>query len=329
MGQIEQAMLAAVESASLTELAARVLPRLQQAARASATLLYRYDSDGRPQPLGGDISEIIPHYSRHYYQQDPVHGVPRTLAPQPRVVLATRRVDARAYRKSAAYGEFYSPFDLEHLACVWLTHLPYGSPGMTGVLFTRPKRGRDFDGADERLLRRVLPVLSAAVLRAERLQELDLQRQALEAMIDASSGAARAVLSPTGQTIWASERLRTVPDGVRGAARRLGDAALGKSPLARAPLSVEGAQLSILRSASGAPLVLVEMEAPARDGDELARRFQLTRAEGAVLAQLGGGLSNAAIAARLHVSVETVRTHVRRILAKLGVRSRVEAALRV
>lgn len=50
----------------------------------------------------------------------------------------------------------------------------------------------------------------------------------------------------------------------------------------------------------------------------------LTPREADVLELLQGGRSNAEIAEALHVSVETVRTHVRRIYRKLGVRSRRE-----
>ena len=39
---------------------------------------------------------------------------------------------------------------------------------------------------------------------------------------------------------------------------------------------------------------------------------------------LRGGRSNAEIASDLHVSIETVRTHARRIYRKLGVRTRRE-----
>src|SRR5262249_11339031 len=158
---------------------------------------------------------------------DPVQLVPRKLAPMPRVVLATRRVDARAFRRSPAYGEFYSAFDLEHLACVWLTHLPYGAPGMTGLLFTRSQSCDDFDQHDERLLGRALPALSAAVARADRLRDLDLQRQALEAVVNADRGPARMVLSSSGHLIWASSTCQRLlastplPDAVKGAARRL------------------------------------------------------------------------------------------------------------
>ena len=53
----------------------------------------------------------------------------------------------------------------------------------------------------------------------------------------------------------------------------------------------------------------------------------LTAREEAVFACLGEGLSNQQIARRLHIAETTVKTHVSRVLAKLGVRSRVQAAI--
>jgi DNA-binding NarL/FixJ family response regulator len=50
----------------------------------------------------------------------------------------------------------------------------------------------------------------------------------------------------------------------------------------------------------------------------------LTAREAEVLEQLQAGRSNAEIAHELHVSIETVRTHARRIYRKLGVRTRRE-----
>ena len=63
-------------------------------------------------------------------------------------------------------------------------------------------------------------------------------------------------------------------------------------------------------------------------GELLAAADALSPAETRVFEALGRGLSNADIGALLHVSVATVKTHVHRILEKVGARSRLELATR-
>src|SRR5690606_41538066 len=52
----------------------------------------------------------------------------------------------------------------------------------------------------------------------------------------------------------------------------------------------------------------------------------LSRREYQVLQLIAEGLENAAVADKLYLSVETVRTHVKSILRKLGARDRTHAA---
>ena len=93
--------------------------------------------------------------------------------------------------------------------------------------------------------------------------------------------------------------------------------------------------VAAIRAAATGDAVLAPAVARRLAG-ELARRRtpegldglqQLTERERDVLAQMAEGLSNAEIAQRLFITEGTVKTHVARILHKLGVRDRLQAVV--
>lgn len=75
-------------------------------------------------------------------------------------------------------------------------------------------------------------------------------------------------------------------------------------------------------AASRRLLAALDRATPAR-----AARIELTERELTVLRLVAGGATNREIAARLHLSEGTVKNHVSRILERLGLRDRTQAAI--
>jgi DNA-binding NarL/FixJ family response regulator len=74
-------------------------------------------------------------------------------------------------------------------------------------------------------------------------------------------------------------------------------------------------------------LIDTYVERPALDAERTAILRSLTPREDEVLRSMADGLSNAEIALRLHLGEGTVKTHVARVLSKLGVRDRLQAVV--
>lgn len=74
-------------------------------------------------------------------------------------------------------------------------------------------------------------------------------------------------------------------------------------------------------------LIDTYVERPAPDAGRAALLRSLTPREDEVLRAMADGLSNAEIASRLHLGEGTVKTHVTRVLMKLGVRDRLQAVV--
>jgi len=163
------------------------------------------------------------------------------------------------------------------------------------------------DAGLELVLADVAPAQLASVLRARRPDVAILDAGSLESPVEVRELTAR---YPDTHLLLLADR----PSGVEcsqllafGAAACLAKATQLRDVLNAIHLASRGLQLTPRNTYGGAP----------------GSGF-LTPRETDVLAQLQRRRSNAQIAAELHVSVETVRTHARHIYRKLGVGSRRE-----
>lgn len=266
--------------------------------------------------------------------------------------LVTREEQAR----SGFYQEWLRHLDIHHMIGAVFP----AADGAIGVLgIHRPQGAGAYKGHERRQAALVLPHLQRALRLGQRFAAVSHAHAAtLQALDRLDTGVL--VVDGTGRVIHASDmaeqllrenvgmavirgRLSLRPpalhDKLLAMVRDAMDTAPGKiakpgAALAiprpdRMPLALEVAPLRPAVSAFGEqrPCVLVFIRDPAAPiaVARLRELFGFTRTEGVVAAALGRGASLEEIAAGMGIGLATVRSHLKRILAKTGTHRQAEA----
>lgn len=298
-------------------------------------LLYTVDPGGRLRALAGGLQAAfateIP-----WFEDDPCLERARRIPGA--LVHATRAVAWRDFAASMAFREFYDRHGLHHVVCLRLCAGMPMTPGSLGVFLARAPAAGDFSDEHKAALRALVPTLSALSQDERRERRL---RSLLAGLAGAGDGLGRLfVFSTAGALVWATDLAHELVRGLGVAAR----AALERAAReAAAELALPGRARAARRVDLGGEALALELTSMATDGDDplllgrlvavaepearVAARYGLTPAEAAVLGCLGEGMANRAIADELGMAVATVATHVKRILAKMAVASRLQAGL--
>jgi DNA-binding CsgD family transcriptional regulator len=324
---------AAAEAVTVEDLAGEAMRLAGRALGANYKYIIELDATGTPRRVLGDHDADAAPYFPRYWETDPITDANRRAGLDEKTILPERHLERGASEKSAVYNEFYHPRAIDRLLVARMTEPALGFARLIGLVFFRARTQPEFGANEVRDLARVLPAFEAAARRSRRADAL------LTGLLRAD--AARLALDATGRLLWmspAAEALlggaRRLPDMLVAAARNLALSAAGRSgaePSYALVLDRLAVELRVARAATDAPFVVAECRprgpAPSPKVAALAARFGLTAAETDVLAALCRGQANEDIARARFVTVQTVKSHVHRILNKLGVKSRLQAAL--
>ena len=333
----------AAEIVTPEDLAGQFLSELAGFVGATSSIVYYFATGGRLEPLGGNAADAVPGHGRTFAAQDPLmlSVIARSQIPFA-MVQQTGRADLvvdRDFRRSIVYQQHYRAMDVEHFLFLFPSDRPFGHDGMAGFLLGRHESAEPFDVALLDHLSVIEGALRAAVRRMLRGQAAQQQRDALATMIERGGEFPVVMLDERQKLIWGTgdalariERYPEVLPSIRAMAAQL-QASLDRPSEIPAPWTfrkrlgprhVLQGELEVVRDTWLRPIIAChfKVEVEARDSS-----MKLSAAEGRVLDGIVGGLSNKEIGEQLGLSVDTVRTHVRKLLAKLGVDSRVKAAL--
>jgi DNA-binding CsgD family transcriptional regulator len=347
---LNEVVCAAAEASTLEGLASTAVPLLGRLLDARA-VLYADPSGEGPTAFGGDAQLVggFPEYAERFAAEDPTHAALAAL--EPPVAIGSRIPRYPEFRRRSDFEDFNTRVDTGFALHVRIGDAAHLQPGMAAIAFLRRLRLPDYQERDAAAVVAVVPALQSAVRRAGRARRAEEQRVALETLLDcadprpllAFDRQARLLwASPSAEALFAADRnpAHALPEVLLTAVHGLAAVTTGRSrgnhdysplsvPILLGQTSPFEANLRLERTSRGDTIVVVDLGAPEVPPGlaALAARHGLTPAEAEVLEALARGLANREISRRRFVSVATVRTHVGRILQKLGVRSRTQAAL--
>jgi DNA-binding CsgD family transcriptional regulator len=347
--KLDVAIGAASDALSLEELAAQALPALSSAVGACDAIMFSFGRDRMPFGIGKAQWAMSEYVSRGYMRDDPHDREGRRDEAVVRV--ASDLIERRDLHRTRAYREFFAPGGVEYTAHLRLTPRVYGEPEAVCVLMMRQPGQPDFTRAEAAVMSEALPAFQSATRRHSRIEASIASGKMLETVVETLIGEPVVVFDQQGRPIWRSSRAREVVEcsestsnplsmSLRNEARKFAAMAQRESngrvtrmglelPHNGGP-SIAAADLLLARGARGNTYVVARLREGKADSVKLsmvAEHYELTPTETAVLGQISEGLSNKEIAERQRVSLETARTHVHRVLQKLGVPTRTKAAL--
>ena len=331
----------------------RFVRRFGEVMRGASPGLYLNDGDRA-------VLKVTPEYDPFWNQAYDDYYVARDVRrpriqalPRGTVYIGQELAPDDELMHSEFYNDFLRPQGYFHA----LGAVPVKEEGRVAVLRVMRPRSRPFGEEERSFLRMFLPHLSRAIAVHQRLSTVRAERDANVEVIDRLNGgvmfldrhahllsanryaetllrAADGLLSVHGSLIASVPRdgvlLRRIVEAVASREAKRPEAAGGAlvvhRPSGRMPYHVLVSPLAAgwLAAAPRQAAVVVYVTDPERgpqaDPEAVCRYLGLTPAEGGVVLALARGLSLAEVARERNVSLETVRTHVKRSLAKADVR---------
>jgi len=347
--KLEAAITAASDAISLEEIASRALPALSDAVGACDGFVYSFAPDRLPFGVGKAQWAMSEYVEKRYIDDDPHAHFGRRDGAVVRV--ASELIERKELHRSRAYREFFRAEHVEYSANLRLTPEVFGEPGASFMFMMRRPDQTDFTREEAEVMAAAMPAFQAAARRQTRIEASLAKGKMLETVVETLIGEPVLVFDQQGRPIWRSESARdavgTSPNESRllsmklsDEARRLAAASQRDGNARRTKMGIElphhagpsaaSADLLIAPGVRGNPYVVARLHRGKTNSIKLgmlADQYELTPTETAVLAQIAEGLSNKEIAERQRISLETARTHVHRVLQKLGVPTRTRAAL--